>query len=122
MTFSPSLGSFTVEPRTVQVFTTSRGPVRRVRLQLSEEDYEAAVDAHKVGALVRVTGQLTKPTKYRTINSPETFDALDADDAGEQLADEEGLFTFDPSPESDQEAEANGALKRTRPGARISRP
>lgn len=72
-----------------RLFTTSRGPVRRVTLYLSEEDYLLrAVDAHRDDALVRVRGQLVRDSKFWTLSDPADFDVLEGDvgDERAQLA------------------------------------
>lgn len=74
---------------TARLVSTSSGPVRRVTLYLSEEDYLLqAVDAHRDDALVRVRGQLAREGKFWTVSDPADFDILegDVDDERAQLA------------------------------------
>lgn len=70
---------------TVRVFTTSRGPVRRVTLHVAEPDYARCLAAHRESAIVRVDGRLFKDGRFWTINEPDRLEVLDAD----QVADEE---------------------------------
>lgn len=81
------------DERTVRIFTTSRGPVRRVRLQLSEEDYRDALEAHKEGSLVRVVGTLKKVGKFWHMDA-RRFEALSADESEAEVErDETDLFS-----------------------------
>ncbi|MDB5963495.1 MAG: hypothetical protein JWP59_4789 [Massilia sp.] len=68
----------------VRVFTTSRGPVRRVTLHVTEQDYARCLAAHRESALVRVDGRLFKDGRLWTINEPERLDVLDADQVAEE--------------------------------------
>lgn len=84
------------DDRAVHLFTTSRGPVRRVRLRLDEDTYLKALEAHRSDALVRVTGKLAKPGKFWQIEFPEGFDVLTAAEADAEVDAAEGadLFTM----------------------------
>jgi hypothetical protein len=66
------------EHRVVRIFTTSRGPVRRVSVHLDESDYDLAISAHREDTLVRVRGELAKVGKYWKIEDPQAFRVLDA--------------------------------------------
>ena len=79
---------------TVRVFTTSRGPVRRVTLHVTEQDYARCLAAHQESALVRVDGRLFKDGRFWTINEPEGLDILDADLVAEE-EEAEDLFRLD---------------------------
>lgn len=75
--------------RTVQVFTTSPGPVRRVRVSLSEDDYKRAAEAHAEGEVVRISGLLTKVRKFWWLLDPTIFHVLTV---AEEEAEESGLL------------------------------
>lgn len=70
--------------RTVQIFTTSEGPVRRVRAELTEEDYQTAIKAHGDSELVRVNGPLRKRGKFWFIE-PTSFEMLPSRESQEEL-------------------------------------
>lgn len=61
---------------TVHVFTTSRGPVGRVRVNLTEDDYQRAVEAHRNDSLVRISGTLAKDGKFWWIQEVQQFHVL----------------------------------------------
>ncbi len=75
--------------REIRIFTTSRGPVRRVRMQLSEDMYSDAMDAHRAEALVRVVGDLRKVGKFWHMDFPTTFTILGAEEAEAEVDGEE---------------------------------
>lgn len=67
----------------VRIFTTSRGPVRRVTLRVDESTYAAAITAHQDGALIRARGQLEKRPRQWVIADPESFEVLGTDEQDE---------------------------------------
>jgi hypothetical protein len=83
------------EDRVVRIFTTSRGPVRRVTVRLSEDDYDAALSAHRDDSLVRVRGQLAKLGRFWTIEGPQQFEVLDAGAESAVLGESQSLFSGD---------------------------
>jgi hypothetical protein len=80
----------------VRVFTTSQGPVRRVTLRVTEQDYARCLTAHQRSALVRVGGQLFKDSRFWTINQPDSLIVLDADQVAQEEEDAaQDLFSLD---------------------------
>lgn len=80
--------------RTVRIFTTSTGPVRRVRVQLPPKEYDKALDAHRHGLLVRIRGRLSKEGRFWWVKEPEQFDVLTEAEAEIETDDEEGTLLF----------------------------
>jgi hypothetical protein len=71
----------------IRIFTTSQGPIRRVRLRLGVEHYTAALEAHGDEALVRVSGELRKDGKFWRMDFPETFLVLSDERASDDIDD-----------------------------------
>lgn len=81
--------------REIRIFTTSRGEVRRVRMQLPEDMYSLALDAHKSDALVRVVGDLQKIGKFWHMDFPASFTVLGAEEAEAEVdVQEEDLISM----------------------------
>lgn len=66
-------------PGHIRILTKIDEKLKHVRLNLLPEDYDLAIDAHKKGLIVSVSGILEITRNIFSLNNPENFHILDSD-------------------------------------------